>query len=150
MDYKYIEQLLERYWNCQTTLEEESILRSFFTQNDIPAGMLKYKDLFQYQSQQTEEESLGEEFDERIIKIVNGKKHNKNINFSRLIPLFRAAAIVCFFLTIGMIVENSMNYRESINAKSELAEVQDTASAVDQSVAYDDITLTDSINVLKN
>ena len=31
MDYKYIEQLLERYWECQTTLEEEAI-------GTIPAG----------------------------------------------------------------------------------------------------------------
>ena len=30
MDYKYIEQLLERYWNCETSLEEEQILRAFF------------------------------------------------------------------------------------------------------------------------
>ena len=27
MDYKYIEQLLERYWEGETTLQEESILR---------------------------------------------------------------------------------------------------------------------------
>ena len=32
MDYKYIEQLLERYWACETTLEEEQILRAFFLQ----------------------------------------------------------------------------------------------------------------------
>ena len=25
MDYKYIEQLLERYWQCETSLEEEGI-----------------------------------------------------------------------------------------------------------------------------
>ena len=37
MDYKYIEQLLERYWNCETSLEEEAILRMFFSQDDIPA-----------------------------------------------------------------------------------------------------------------
>ena len=28
MDYKYIKQLLERYWNCETSLEEEDILRT--------------------------------------------------------------------------------------------------------------------------
>ena len=39
MDYKYIEQLLERYWNAETTLEEENILRTFFCQKDIPAEM---------------------------------------------------------------------------------------------------------------
>ena len=28
MDYKYIEQLLERYWECQTSPEEEQILKA--------------------------------------------------------------------------------------------------------------------------
>ena len=36
MDYKYIEQLLENYWNCETSTEEEQILRSFFSQKDVP------------------------------------------------------------------------------------------------------------------
>ena len=36
MDYKYIEQLMERYWNAETSLEEESILRSFFSQENNP------------------------------------------------------------------------------------------------------------------
>ena len=31
MDYKDIEQLLERYWQCETSVEEESVLRDFFT-----------------------------------------------------------------------------------------------------------------------
>ena len=33
MDYKYIEQLLERYWQCETTPEEENVLRAFFAQD---------------------------------------------------------------------------------------------------------------------
>lgn len=37
MDYKYIEQLLERYWNCETSVEEEQILRIFFQQKELPA-----------------------------------------------------------------------------------------------------------------
>ena len=39
MDYRYIEQLLERYWNCATTPEEEEILRTFFRQSDVPASL---------------------------------------------------------------------------------------------------------------
>ena len=31
MDYKYINQLLDRYWKCETSLEEEEILRAFFS-----------------------------------------------------------------------------------------------------------------------
>ena len=48
MDYKYIEQLLERYWRCETSLQEEEILRAFFSQEDIPAALLPYRDLFTY------------------------------------------------------------------------------------------------------
>ena len=36
MDYKYIEQLLERYWEAETSLEEERILQSFFAQKELP------------------------------------------------------------------------------------------------------------------
>ena len=49
MDYKYIEQLLENYWNCETSTEEEQILRSFFSQKDVPVHLLKYKELFAYE-----------------------------------------------------------------------------------------------------
>ena len=52
MDYKYIEQLVERYWNCETTTEEERILRTFFSQKDVPVQLLQYRDLFAYQQQQ--------------------------------------------------------------------------------------------------
>ena len=46
MDCKYIEQLLERYWRCETSLEEEAQLRAFFTKEEIPEHLLRYKDLF--------------------------------------------------------------------------------------------------------
>ena len=76
MDYKYIEQLLERYWQCETTLQEEAILHSFFSQEDVPAELQQYTALF---ATQQPEEALGDDFDARI----------------------RAAAIVAIILTIG-------------------------------------------------
>ena len=68
MDYKYIEQLLERYFQCETTLKEEEILRAFFMQEDVPVWLAKYKTLFVYEAQR--EESLGNDFDERILEMV--------------------------------------------------------------------------------
>ena len=46
MDYKYIEQLMERYWRGETSLEEEDILRAFFSQDNVPAELLCYRSLF--------------------------------------------------------------------------------------------------------
>ena len=62
MDSKYIEQLLERYWQCETSLEEEAQLRTFFMEGDVPGHLLRYKDLFVYQQLQ-QEEHLGADFD---------------------------------------------------------------------------------------
>ena len=59
MDYKYIEQLLERYWRCETSLQEEEILCAFFSQEDIPAALLPYRDLFTYGQREKEESVLG-------------------------------------------------------------------------------------------
>ena len=66
MDYKYIEQLLERYWACETTLQEEAILRAFFSQEEIPEALRKYQALFTYEQQK--DEPLGEDFEARILQ----------------------------------------------------------------------------------
>ena len=44
MDYKYIEQLMDRYWEGQTSQEEERLLQVFFQQKQLPAYLAKYKD----------------------------------------------------------------------------------------------------------
>ncbi len=43
MDYKYINQLLDRYWKAETSLEEEEILRAFFSQDELPAELKPYQ-----------------------------------------------------------------------------------------------------------
>ncbi len=104
MDYKYIEQLLERYWNCETSLEEEQILRAFFSQKDVPAGLLKYRDLFVYEQTETKVDVLGEAFDERMMALTGETKPVKARTISladRFMPLFKAAAAVAIFLTLG-------------------------------------------------
>ena len=49
MDYKYINQLLDRYWKAETSLEEEEILRAFFSQDELPAELKPYQALFSYE-----------------------------------------------------------------------------------------------------
>lgn len=102
MDYKYIEQLLERYFQCETTLEEENILRSFFSQEDVPVWLLKYQALFNYEVEK--EEPLGEDFDDRIMALIEQGEPVKARVLTltqRLKPLFKAAAMIAIVLTIG-------------------------------------------------
>ena len=96
MDYKYIEQLLERYWQGMTTLEEERILRAFFSQDDIPVSLLPYRSLFTFEQYDKTTNVLGDDFDEKILEMIDEKEpvKAKTIRLTnRLMPLFRAAAI---------------------------------------------------------
>jgi len=102
MDYKYIEQLLERYFNAETSLEEESILRTFFSQTNVPAEMQQWRSLFTVENT----EKLGDDFDARILEMISNEEPNtviaRRVSITqRLMPLFKAAAVIAIFLTIG-------------------------------------------------
>ena len=117
MDYKYIEQLLEHYWNCETSLEEEEILRTFFSQKDVPASLLQYRDLFCYAQQEKKTDVLGEDFDERMLAMVGGNSEKKVRVISireRLMPLFRAAAVVAIILTLGNAMQTAFQEKEQV------------------------------------
>ena len=102
MDYKYIEQLMERYWNAETSMEEESILRSFFSQENIPAEMEQWRSLFVADAQ---EPKLSDDFDARILAMIGEEGQPvkaKEVKLTqRLMPLFKAAAVVAIILTLG-------------------------------------------------
>ena len=110
MDYKDIEQLLERYWQCETSVEEESVLRDFFTKEEVPAHLLRYKNLFVYQQVQ-QEVGLGEDFDARILAQVETPvvKAKRLTLTGRFIPLFKAAAVLAIILSLGNVAQHSFS-----------------------------------------
>ncbi len=117
MDYKYIEQLLERYWQCETTLEEEQILRTFFSQENVPACLLPYKDLFTYEQMEVEQQVLGDDFDQRMLEMTGEAAPVKARTISmvqRLKPLFKAAAIVAIILTLGNASQVALQPKDNI------------------------------------
>jgi hypothetical protein len=104
MDYKYIEQLLERYWQCETTLQEEDILRAFFAQDNVPVWLEKYKQFFVAETEMQDIQPLDDDFDRKILSMIENpvSVHARTISLTqRLIPLFKAAAVVAIILTLG-------------------------------------------------
>ena len=47
-----IHKLLERYWQCETSLEEERLLQDFFSGDSVPEELKSYKSLFIWKDQQ--------------------------------------------------------------------------------------------------
>ena len=48
MDSNHIEDLLQKYWNAETSLEEEQELRIFFANESVPENLKEPADLFRY------------------------------------------------------------------------------------------------------
>ena len=109
MDHKYIEQLLDRYWQGETSLEEEQILRAFFSQRDLPEHLAPYADLFAYYAE-ARQEGLSDEAAERVDALL-GTPQTRPVHVSiagRLSPLLKAAAIVAVVLTIALAAEQAI------------------------------------------
>lgn len=142
MDYKYIEQLLDLYFDSQTTLQEEQILRAFFAQEDVPEHLTQYADLFQYEHKAAQL-TLGIDFDARILERIgqstesDADKHNATmLQISQhrhiLTPFLRAAAIVAAVLTIGGATEHALRYDDS-------EDLNPSATAIDPYIRKADI-----------
>ena len=134
MDYKYIEQLLERYWEGETTLQEESILRTFFSQPDIPENLRKLQPLFVCELQK--EDPLGDDFDARILEQIGEAPVAKTVSLKdRLMPLFKAAAIVAIILTLGNAAQAPWDIWEDprgayVKAQEELADTVNVLTTI--------------------
>ena len=48
-----IQQLLDKYWNCETSPEEEQLLTDFFSSDSAPEEWKKYQTLFGWKKAQT-------------------------------------------------------------------------------------------------
>lgn len=123
MDYKYIEQLLDSYFDCTTTLQEEQILKAFFSQEDVPGHLSQYADLFRYQSE-AKTDTLDDSFDQKMISLVEKEETQARkarvFRFSprRFVPFFKAAAIVAIALTIGRAAEHAIGQHEAEDKNS--------------------------------
>lgn len=140
MDYKYIEQLLERYWQCQTTLNEERILRDFFSQEDVPEELKRYRSLFAYEAK-AGQVGLGADFDQKVLSQVEGPVvvAKRNSLRLRLMPFYRAAAVVAITACLGLAAQHSFqNDTEEPSVSYNYAGYKDTYS--DPQVAYEQVS----------
>ncbi len=109
MDFdKHIENLLQRYWLGETSLEEEAQLRTFFAGKDVPERLRRSKEWFAY-VEGLRQESLGEDFDARVLSRVAPPvvKARRMTMAARLVPLLKAVAVVAIVVGLGGVVQRS-------------------------------------------
>ena len=107
---KQIEELLQRYWRCQTSADEDARLRTFFAGGDVPAHLCRCKEWFDYADRQRRE-GLGADFDARILALVGEEapvvKARRITLAARFAPLLKAVAVVAVVVGLGGVVQRS-------------------------------------------
>jgi hypothetical protein len=144
---------LERYWNAETSLEEESILRTFFSQKDIPAEMEHLRPLF---IDEAVGETLDDDFDARIMQAIGEPLTSQEVVKARevsltqrLMPLFKAAAVVAIILTLGGALQAPWD--STWNTPEDYAAIQqvDTMNVIPVQAENISATASDSTGVMQ-
>lgn len=142
MDYKYIEQLMDRYFEAETTLKEEQILKAFFEQSEeeLPKSLRPYRELFASFEQN---EELGDDFDERMLQMIEEKPEVKARTISlteRFRPLMRAAAVVAILITLTTALNQSFRDDKVWTDQSDYA-LENAATGDEPAMAYDQASI---------
>ena len=131
MDLNRVEILLERYWNCVSTVEEENELKLLFNSNDVPDELKDSATLFKYFEQQ-KQTTLDDKFSEEIIEKIKLQKPPvvRKIN-SRFRNYMRVAAAVLVILAASFVFRMEFWQGE----KPKLLLVEDTFQTPEEAYA---------------
>ena len=95
--------LLERYWNCVTTIEEEEELKSFFNSNEVPEDLVASANLFKYYQLQ-KQATLDSKFDSEIIDKIKQQQSPVVRKFNLgLQNYMRVAAVILVVLAASFV-----------------------------------------------
>ncbi|WP_436416179.1 hypothetical protein [Petrimonas sp.] len=120
MNNERIYTLLEKYWNCETSVSEEQELQAFFNFGNVPADLLQFVPVFAYkQKQQTI--SLSDDFDRKLeASIRKADRQKQYITIKIFEPFLRIAASIILIAGIGISVyffakQNNQVFAETYN-----------------------------------
>jgi hypothetical protein len=109
MDFKNMEDLLKKYWDCETTLEEEKQLREYFGGSNIPDQWKDTAALFRY-FEETKKKSLSDlAFEGQVMHKIHSPKKNKVVKL--VYNTMRIAAGLAVVLAATWFIRNEV--RES-------------------------------------
>jgi hypothetical protein len=94
MNEEELKRLIEKYYNGESTEEEESTLRDFFRKNNIPEGYEAEKLIFSYYAESAEVPEPSIDFEARILAGIDASETKRGSQKIKkyLLPLLSAAA----------------------------------------------------------
>ncbi|MDH5366959.1 MAG: hypothetical protein OEW67_08235 [Cyclobacteriaceae bacterium] len=113
MDYKRIEDLLEKYWACETSIVEEKELRTFFKNEPVPEQFKDTALLFQYFETQSRQKKLGTDFDQKILAQLNEEASTKKTKMVHLFNnYYKVAAVIIMVIVLSLLVTRTIQQEQ--------------------------------------
>jgi len=103
-----VESLLQKYFDAETSLQEEALLKNYFLTNEVPSSLEKYRSLFVTLHNQHNDNFSDIHFERKLHAKLTHKRHS----FVHHLVLWSTAAAASLFLTFGTVyyLERQNNY----------------------------------------
>ena len=144
MDCNNVKQLIGKYWDGNTNIEEEHEIKMFFsTCADLPEELEKWRSWFSNLSD-ISNANLGDDFDAKILERIEKEKEQEKVN-KIFFPHLRNIAAACIVLSIiGISTWKIISYRSEkqdleamIQAKEDYEQIKNalyfTSSKINES-----------------
>ena len=116
MELTRIKELVEKYYECETSLEEERELKAYFTSGDVADELKEYIPLFRYYEEEKKTGNLDGLFDEQVLAQI--EKSGTAPKQGRVVRLFgdiaKVAAVGLILVTAGYFVREELKKDEVV------------------------------------
>jgi hypothetical protein len=127
MNIKEIERLIGKFYEGDTTLAEEELLREFFRTDEVPEHLAEHTPMFAFFKEEQKEEIQNPDFD-RVLFSKLGKDEGRVVSMTpmktRIAYIFSIAAAAVLLIGIGVSVVLNLNSDGKFNKEDELAYTQ--------------------------
>jgi len=134
MDYKNINHLLEKYWEGETSLQEEETLQQYFNHNNVAPELKQFKSLFQFFKEE-QDVMISDDFEKRLLQEIEKEQKVVPAKIRKLswMTSIRMIAAVGILLMGAIFVFQNLQPKETdVWAKYE---IEDEAAAIEATKA---------------
>ncbi len=131
MNFKEIEELLEKFYEGNTTPAEERQLREFFTGETVPPHLSYHADLFRYYKEAGKEELTDPEFESRFLESID-EIHTIPVYSRRKQFFFLTGIAAAVILLAGLVItfRNDVFLRQNKNSRDKEIAYQQAKNAL--------------------
>ena len=144
MNTNNINSLLEKYWNVETSIEEENILKAYFSSDRVADEHLQYKPLFQVYSNLAQVKLEGIE-----VAIQKPKEKVFSLNWWKEAKVMGIAASLLILISVGVFNIIPSTETQYAGKYTEISEEEEALEVTMEALAYLGIKFEESSRTIK-